>query len=306
MNFFLAIASTTDSSDDTLVESSAKQLNALERWWQSLDWEAIFGVIIQKAVMLLFISLLFVILYRAAHFLVERSFRSYTKKSKNNNETRLNTLHRLTRNIVQYTLGFFFIYALLSVIGVPVGSLLAGAGIAGVAIGLGAQGFMSDLITGFFIITEQQMNVGDYIRLTNLGIEGTVTLVGLRTVQLQSSDGTVHFIPNRNITTISNTSRADMRVLVEVRIVPAEGIDGITQAIERANQKVLASYPELIRVPPVIFGLVDLGNGHYAIRTTMYVVNGNQWKMQEELLSASIEELTKAGYTIPKPGLTTI
>ena len=306
MSLFLAVASTVDSTTETLVESSTKQLNALERWWQSLDWEAIMGVLIQKAIMLVFISLLFILLSRVAHFLVERSFRSYTKKSKNNNETRLNTLHRLTRNIIQYTLGFFFLYAILSIVGVPVGSLLAGAGIAGVAIGLGAQGFMNDLITGFFIITEQQMNVGDYIRLTNLGIEGTVTLVGLRTVQLQSSDGTVHFIPNRNITTISNTSRADMRVLVEVRIVPAEGMDGINQAIERANQKIAATYPELIRVPPVIFGLVDLGNGHYAVRTTMYVVNGNQWKLQEELLTASIEELTKAGYTIPKPGLTTI
>ncbi len=68
----------------------------------------------------------------------------------------------------------------------PIGSLLAGAGIAGVAIGLGAQGFMSDVITGFFIIMEQQMDVGDYIKLANLTIEGTVVSVGIRTLQLKA------------------------------------------------------------------------------------------------------------------------
>ncbi|GMA47223.1 hypothetical protein GCM10025854_14730 [Tetragenococcus muriaticus] len=183
--------------------------------------------------------------------------------------------------------------------GVPVGSLLAGAGIAGLAIGLGAQGFMNDVINGFFIIIEQQFNVGDYILLTDIALDGTVISVGLRTLQLQSFDGTVHFIPNRNITTISNMSRFDMRVLVEVRVKPSEGIEGIQQAIERANQQIVDEYSEYIQTPPAIFGVVDLGNSNFAVRTIMYVTNGQQYQLHEELLSASIQELTKDGYTIP-------
>ena len=126
--------------------------------------DAIFATFIQKGLYLVFLILLFAILNRVGKYLIDKSFKQYSKKSVLN-ESRLKTLHSLLNTIFQYTMGFFFIYAILSVIGVPIGSLLAGAGIARVAIGLGAQGFMSDVITGFFIIMEQQMDVGDYVKL---------------------------------------------------------------------------------------------------------------------------------------------
>lgn len=297
MNFLLGTAETVDSSDNGIIEPAVSQINAFQRWWYSLDWEALTGVLIQKTLMIIFIVILFIILSKVARFLVNRGFESYGKKT--SNEIRMGTLQTLTGNIVQYTLGFFFLYAILSTIGIPVGSLLAGAGIAGLAVGLSAQGFMSDIFTGFFIITEQQIDVGDYIKLTNLTIEGTVTSVGLRTLQLQSADGTVHFIPNRNITTISNTSRGNMRVLVDVRIEPTESLEGIQKVIEQANQKIVEKYADFIQTPPIIFGIVDLGNSNYAVRTTMYVSNGRQAKIQEDLLATSIHALSEAGYTIP-------
>ncbi|HFM9310313.1 TPA: mechanosensitive ion channel family protein, partial [Enterococcus faecium] len=189
--------------------------------------------------------------------------------------------------------------AILSAIGVPIGSLLAGAGIAGVAIGLGAQGFMSDVITGFFIIMEQQMDVGDYIKLANLTIEGTVVSVGIRTLQLKATDGTVHFIPNRNITTISNLSRANMQVLLDIRIVPEEGYDKIYEIIDRVNRTLAEKYQEELQTEPSIFGLVDLGNSNFAIRTVCYALNGKQYALKEEFLSSYVKELTASGFTIP-------
>lgn len=291
--FFLT--ATTDSSSSLIAEPTRK-LNAIERWWNHIDWEALTGTIISKTIELVFLTVLFLILLRLANYFVDRGFHFNRSKQ---NEVRAKTMVTLTKNISHYTLGFFYVYALLSTIGIPVGSLLAGAGIAGLAIGLGAQGFMNDIITGFFIIIEQQFDVGDYVKLANLSLEGTVVSVGLRTLQLQSSDGTLHFIPNRNITTISNTSRADMRVLVDVRVLPSEGTDGIYAAIEKANQQITENYASFIRTPPVIFGLVDLGSSNFAIRTTMFVKNGEQAKLQEELLRVSIQELTANGFTIP-------
>lgn len=296
--FLLTANSTTDSSAISITEPAAKQLNALQRWWNGINWENIIGILIQKTLTIVLLILLFAILFQISNFLIERIYRSYEKKS-NLKGNRVNTIHTLIRNVIHYTLGFFFIYSLLSTVGVPVGSLLAGAGIAGVAIGLGAQGFMNDIITGFFIILEQQIHVGDYIRLTNLTIEGTVIAVGIRTVQLKSVDGTVHYIPNRNITTISNTSRANMQVLVDVRIFPSEGVEKIRAIIEEVNQQIAAVHEDVIQTKPAIFGLVDLGNNNFALRTTMYVTNGTQFKVKEEFLSASIAALTNAGYTIP-------
>lgn len=295
MQFFLL---TTTQSDETITQTTEQKLNALQRWWRNINWDEIINLIIQKTISIVLLSLLFLILHRLSYFLLDRIYHQYSKRY-GMNETRLKTIKTLMHNIIQYTLGFFYVYSLLSILGFPIGSLLAGAGIAGLAIGLGAQGFMNDIITGAFIIMEQQIDVGNYIRLPNLSIEGTVISVGLRTLQLKSVDGTIHFVPNRNITVISNTSRANMQVLVDVRVDPTEGIDEIKQVIEKVNQNIAEQYHDVIETPPSIFGLVDLGNNNFAIRTIMYVENGQQFKLKQAFLTASIDALTANGYTIP-------
>ncbi|WP_086312989.1 small conductance mechanosensitive channel [Enterococcus sp. 7F3_DIV0205] len=296
------VESTMDSTLD-IKAVTEKKVNALQRFWNGINWDQILATLIEKAIYLLFLILLFVILNRIGKMLIDKTYGNYSKKQAFS-ESRLKTLHTLINNAFQYTLFFFFIYSLLTVIGVPVGSLLAGAGIAGVAIGLGAQGFMNDIITGFFIILEQQMDVGDYIRLTALGIEGTVTAVGLRTTQMKALDGTVHFIPNRNITTISNLSRSNMQVLIDVRIMPDEGYDQITTIIDQVNQELKEKYAESIQTGPTIFGMVDLGNGNFAVRTTMYVLNGKQAPIREEFLAQYVKKLSEANFTIPNTPIT--
>ena len=294
----LASTETVDSSAPDLAEATVKKVSALQRFWNNINWDAIVATLIEKSLSILFLIFLFFIIQRIGKYLIDRTYANYSKKQ-HFIESRLKTLHTLIINAFQYTLFFFFIYSLLTIVGVPVGSLLAGAGIAGVAIGLGAQGFMNDLITGFFIILEQQMDVGDYIRLLALNIEGTVTSVGLRTTQIKAVDGTVHFIPNRNITTISNLSRANMQVLIDVRINPEEGYEKICEVITEVNETLKEKYIESIQTGPDIFGMVDLGNGNFAVRTTMYVLNGKQFAVKEEFLAQYIKALTEAGFTIP-------
>ncbi|HAP4047858.1 TPA: mechanosensitive ion channel family protein [Enterococcus faecalis] len=294
----LASTETVDSSAPDLAEATVKKVSALQRFWNNINWDAIVATLIEKSLSILFLIFLFFIIQRIGKYLIDRTYANYSKKQ-HFSESRLKTLHTLIINAFQYTLFFFFIYSLLTIVGVPVGSLLAGAGIAGVAIGLGAQGFMNDLITGFFIILEQQMGVGDYIRLLALNIEGTVTSVGLRTTQIKAVDGTVHFIPNRNITTISNLSRANMQVLIDVRINPEEGYEKICEVITEVNETLKEKYIESIQTEPDIFGMVDLGNGNFAVRTTMYVLNGKQFAVKEEFLAQYIKALTEAGFTIP-------
>ncbi|EHU9645811.1 small conductance mechanosensitive channel [Enterococcus sp. DIV0784] len=294
----LASTETVDSSAPDLAEATVKKVSALQRFWNNINWDAIVATLIEKSLSILFLIFLFFIIQRIGKYLIDRTYANYSKKQ-HFSESRLKTLHTLIINAFQYTLFFFFIYSLLTIVGVPVGSLLAGAGIAGVAIGLGAQGFMNDLITGFFIILEQQMDVGDYIRLLALNIEGTVTSVGLRTTQIKAVDGTVHFIPNRNITTISNLSRANMQVLIDVRINPEEGYEKICEVITEVNETLKEKYIESIQTGPDIFGMVDLGNGNFAVRTTMYVLNGKQFAVKEEFLAQYIKALTEADFTIP-------
>lgn len=303
--YLAQITETKTSSSETITDQAVQQVNAFQRFWNEIDWDAILATFIEKTLYLIFLVILFSVLSKIGKYLLDKSFSQYSKKA-SLNESRLKTLHSLLHTIFHYTLGFFFIYALLSVIGVPIGSLLAGAGIAGVAIGLGAQGFMNDMITGFFIIMEQQMDVGDYIQLANLSIEGTVVSVGIRTLQLKATDGTVHYIPNRNITTISNLSRANMLVRSDIRIVPEEGYDKIQAVIQQVNQQLAEKYQNELQTEPTIFGLVDLGNSNFAIRTVCYALNGKQHVLKEEFLSAYVQALTTAGFTIPNTPVGTV
>lgn len=292
------------TNNGSVAETTEKQLNALQRWWHNINWENIINTIIDKAIGVVLLTLLFFILQRLSFFLLDRVYKQYSKRY-SMNENRLNTIKTLMHNIIQYTLGFFYVYSLLSVLGFPIGSLLAGAGIAGIAIGLGAQGFMNDIITGAFIIMEQQIDVGNYIRLPILGIEGTVTSVGIRTLQLKSTDGTLHYVPNRNITVISNTSRENMQVLVDVRINPNEGIEEMKQIITTVNQEFAQAHHEVIETLPSIFGVVDLGNNNFAIRSIMYVSNGQQFSIKQAYLTACIDALVQNGYTIPNTPIIT-
>lgn len=299
---FLAIQ-TTDSTGLDVVDQATEKISAWQRYWQSIDWDAVFSTFISKGVTLLAILILFGIIRKAGNFLITQSF-DRQKRKVAGSTTRIETIHTLSSNIFSYTLFFFFLYSVLDTIGIPVGSLLAGAGIAGIAIGLGAQGFMNDIITGFFIILEQQIDVGDYIKLVNLQIEGTVTSVGIRMVQLKAADGTVHFVPNRNITTISNLSRAHMQVLIDIRIQPNEGYQEINQLIQKVNDRLGKTYKDEIFDGPNLFGMVDLGNSNYAIRTVMYVTNGRQLPLKEEFLANYVKELTDHGFTIPNNPIT--
>lgn len=292
------------TNNGSVAETTEKQLNALQRWWHNINWENIINTIVDKAIGVVLLTLLFFILQRLSFFLLDRVYKQYAKRY-SMNESRLNTIKTLMHNIIQYTLGFFYVYSLLSVLGFPIGSLLAGAGIAGIAIGLGAQGFMNDIITGAFIIMEQQIDVGNYIRLPILGIEGTVMSVGIRTLQLKSSDGTLHYVPNRNITVISNTSRENMQVLVDVRINPNEGIEEMKHIIATVNQEFAQVHHEVIETPPSIFGVVDLGNNNFAIRSIMYVSNGQQFSIKQAYLTACIDALVQNGYTIPNTPIIT-
>lgn len=292
------------TNNGSVAETTEKQLNALQRWWHNINWENIINTIVDRAIGVVLLTLLFFILQRLSFFLLDRVYKQYSKRY-SMNENRLNTIKTLMHNIIQYTLGFFYVYSLLSVLGFPIGSLLAGAGIAGIAIGLGAQGFMNDIITGAFIIMEQQIDVGNYIRLPNLGIEGTVMSVGIRTLQLKSTDGTLHYVPNRNITVISNTSRENMQVLVDVRINPNEGIEEMKQIITTVNQEFAQVHHEVIKTPPSIFGVVDLGNNNFAIRSIMYVSNGQQSSIKQAYLTACIDALVQNGYTIPNTPIIT-
>jgi small conductance mechanosensitive channel len=165
-----------------------------------------------------------------------------------------------------------------------------------VALGLGAQSLVRDILSGFFILLEQQLDVGDHVKIGT--VEGTVVALGLKTTQIKSFDGTLNYIPNSTITMVSNLSRSNMRVQIDVRIAAQTDSDKVIELLNHVNQELAPNYPE-IKTGPDIFGVVDLGNGNLAIRVILYTENGAQGRIQSDFLAAYIQKLTAAGIDMP-------
>ena len=273
--------------------------NIFSRYFKQFDWTAILDDAISKLISLLFLFILFYIAKKLLHGFVRRII-SPSLKFSSTDIARQKTISRLIENLLNYALYFLLIYWVLSILGLPVSSLLAGAGIAGVAIGMGAQGFLSDLVNGFFILLERQLDVGDSVRLTNgaIKISGTVVSVGIRTTQVRDADGSLHYIPNRNIMVVSNLSRGDMRVLIDIPINAQTDLDNIARVIEKVNQAFLKDYPEILQEPDILGPQLE-ENSQFVFRVSMMVQSGTQTKIYHSFYRLYHEALLKEGIDLP-------
>ncbi|WP_125681771.1 mechanosensitive ion channel family protein [Levilactobacillus yonginensis] len=278
-----------------LVTSTATSSKWLQNYINSFDWEKFLHLITSRFLSLLFLTLLFLVINIVGKWILNRSFKRYLVP-KSGPSNRLQTISMLSMNIFHYTVLFFWIYALLSTLGVPVGTLIAGAGIFSLALGLGAQGFVSDLVTGISILFEQQLDVGDTVQIGT--IEGTVTAMGLRTTQVTSADGTVNFIPNRNITIISNRSRNDMRATVNIPIASTTPVEQLPGIIRDVNDYLKPDHPNIIGDPALI-GVVTLPTGELVYQVIVVAKSGSQYALQATFLTAYLKAIRTAGIQLP-------
>ncbi|MBM7635921.1 small conductance mechanosensitive channel [Streptococcus saliviloxodontae] len=188
------------------------------------------------------------------------------------------------------------IYWVLSIIGIPVSSLLAGAGLAGVALGLGAKDFLSDLVNGFFILLENQYDVGESVEIGS--VTGIVSSVGIRTTQIRGFDGTLHTIPNRNISIVSNKSRGDMRAQIDIPILAHTNLEQMTQVIKQVNDEQVPHFPQIVGAPTIL-GPKTTPNGQLVFRIDIFVQNGMQSAIYSEFYRLYQEALIADGIHLP-------
>jgi len=281
------------------VVETPKQVSVWMKLVSKIDWQQIVLNIGGKIIEIILFSALFWIIDRIGKHLIHHVFIA-NANTNDNASNRLSTIFTLLLNIFHYIIMFFWLYAILSTLGVPVGTLIASAGIFSVALGLGAQGFVSDIVTGFFILLEDQFDVGDYVKIET--VEGTVSAMGLRTTQITSADGTLNFVPNRKILIISNQSRNDMRVLIDLHITASTPATELTQAIETTNKTLIPDYPDIIGEPD-IQGVTTQADGTLVFRVQFYVKNGMQFAIQRDFLAAYLAAAKDAGIQLPSLSL---
>lgn len=261
-----------------------------------IQWEEIIISTLHKLITLVLLLLVYFALKKGGLYFIKNTI-SDQNIAKRHHKGRMKTMHSLVSNIYRYLLGFFLIYGVLSTFNVPVNSILAGAGIAGAAIGLGSQSLIKDVITGLFILIEKQINVGDYIRLQD-EIEGTVISIGIRNMQIRSDNGTAIFIPNGSIDIVKNLSLYDRRVTIDVRILPNSDIHRIEQIMEGVNE-LFQNQDDRISKKPRVLGVMDNGVGNLFIRSVVYTDVFDQKQIRRDFLGAYIDAIYSEGIELP-------
>ncbi|WP_027107778.1 mechanosensitive ion channel family protein [Lacticigenium naphthae] len=287
---------TGDSSATTdVVNEVAEQTNIFLDYFKNINWNEVSINLIGMFIQLMLALILFGIVRKIGTKLINLSFKKHFLQ-KSYLPNRYQTIHNVTMNVFNALLSFLLVYSVLSIFGVPVGTLLAGAGVIGLALSLGAQGFVSDIVNGLMILLERQLDIGDYVVIGD--ISGTVMDVNLKTTKLKDFDGTVHYIPNREITIISNKSREDMRVLIQIRLFPKTDFEKIRNIMETVHENLLPLYSQITEKPSGI-SFVSLDNGQVAAQVIMYVKNGEQWTIKNDFFEEYVEAITQAGIKLP-------
>lgn len=198
-------------------------------------------------------------------------------KSNLPNDRRKKTIAKLMISVVKYVVGIITIIAVLAIWGVNVGPALAGLGVLGLVIGLGAQKFINDLISGFFIIFENHFNVGDTIEVK--GFKGVVTDIGLKTTKIRNWKGEIKIYNNGDIGDITNFSLNPSIAVVEFGIAYEEDVQKTTEILTIELPKVRNLFEQIIE-DPVVVGVTEIANSSVNIRVIAKTLNEQHYAVE--------------------------
>jgi small-conductance mechanosensitive channel len=208
---------------------------------------------------------------------------------------RAETMGAVLRSIAKAAIGTVAVLTVLGEFGVNLGPLIAGAGIAGVALGFGAQSLVKDFLSGIFMLVEDQFGVGDIVDLGEAS--GLVEGVSLRTTRLRDVEGTVWHVPNGEIHRVGNKSQQWSRALLDVQVAFETDVDQATRVIKAAADEVWHSEevgPSVLEEPEV-WGVEGFGPTGIAIRLVVKTQPADQWKVLRELRSRIKVALDREG-----------
>jgi len=194
-------------------------------------------------------------------------------------------IRSITSIVTSLSIGVIVIAAIASVLnvaGVHTGSILAGAGIIGLVIGLGAQSVIKDVVTGILIISENQISVGDYISVMNVEgkvVSGQVFALSVRIIKIKGTDGSLSFVPSGNILHITNFSRANQVVTVVIQLPLEADIRSISEIFQEECGELYRdpNIKDLLVSAPELLGAKSLGGTYYTLEIQATVPSGSQW-----------------------------
>jgi small conductance mechanosensitive channel len=214
---------------------------------------------------------------------------------------RARTLLPLARSVAAIVIATVAVFTILSEIGLDIGPLLAGAGVVGLAIGFGSQTLVKDIVTGVFILMENQIAVGDVVRTGNQA--GLVEAITIRTLRLRDFDGTVRIIPFSAVTTVENMTKDYSRYVFDVAVSYREDVDEVMSVLKEIGEEMQAdpNFGDRILGPLETFGIEKFDESAVIIRARITTKPIAQWDVAREFNMRLKKKFDARGIEIPFP-----
>ncbi|PMQ01126.1 MAG: hypothetical protein CBR30_07660 [Dictyoglomus sp. NZ13-RE01] len=256
-------------------------------WIHSFD-----GLFTKFMYSLLYIFIAY-LLFKFLNYLINRSLKlALSKDLPESHRRSILTFYRLLQNLLRYSFIISVIFIILNFFGLDAKTILASLGIASFAVAFGAQNLIKDFVSGFFLLLERAINVGDFVEIG--GIEGTVEDISIRSTKLRSFDGTLYVIPNGQINTIRNYgadyNNAVIKLIIPAKLPPKKGLElvkEISQKLRERDDKILED--------PKVLGITGYGGGKYEVLVVIKTKAGERWRIEREMRFELLDALEKLG-----------
>lgn len=278
-------------------------------------WEKIYDKFIGWAIAeipsLLIITVVIVVSIWAFNFTISRFKKllikrahAHDKPSGSESEKRINTLTGILKGLVKIVLLTVYMMIVLKKLGIDIGPILASAGIIGLAVGFGAQELVRDIISGFFILLENQVRTGDVAIINGTG--GLVENIELRTITLRDFTGTIHIFQNGKISTLSNMTKEWSAAVFDIGVAYKEDVTRVMEIMRQVGDEMQKDeeFGAKILEPIEVLGLDKFGDSAIVIKARFKTKPIMQWGVSREYNKRLKSAFDKEGIEIPFPHTT--
>jgi len=257
-----------------------------------------------NGIRILLIIIIMIIALKMARFVSTRIF-SFLKKDKDIEfQKRVDTLSDIVRYIIVIGVLLLEVIMIMGEFGIQIGPVLAAAGIVGLAVGFGAQNLVQDIISGFFILLEDQIRVGDVVQIADKG--GLVERINLRMVVLRDVQGHVHYVRNGQIQVVTNMTKEFSYYVFDIGVAYREDFDEVIDIIKKVDEELRKDqeFKDDILEPIEILGLDKFGDSAIIIKARTKTMPIRQWAVGREFNRRLKKAFDERDIEIPFPHLT--
>ncbi len=274
-------------------------MNLAQYWETASQWILTTGAQILVVLVLAFVALRLIrIALRKAFGAVSRGQEAIEFRK------RTETVQSVIRHALNLVILGVALMMILDKLGIDIGPILAAAGVVGLAVGFGAQDLVRDVVSGFFILVEDQLRVGDVVQLGDKG--GLVEKVNLRMTVLRDLEGNVHYVRNGAIGVVTNKTKEYSRYVFDIGVAYREDVDEVMEIMKQVHDGMRKDpkFSRDILEPLEVFGLNEFGDSALVVRGRTKTAPGSQWNVAREFNRRLKKEFDKKNVEIPFPHMT--